>query len=294
MGRRGAAASDGRGGRLRLYFILVRRVPPIPSPVLAEVFALLERRGFEVDAGIAEEMLIEPDRLETEHDLYLLKSHTELALSIAGVLHSRGGRLLNPYEACIATQNKIVAARRLRAAQVPIPRCWVTGDLTLLASIVDGTPLVIKPYMGHRGTGIHLVRSRGELAAVPAPSGPVLAQEHVDGAGEDLKVYVVGEEVLAVRKPFSPTSFTRAGRPCEVSAEVREIALRCGRAMGLGLYGLDLIESERGPVVVDLNYFPGYKGLSGAAPLIADYVEDYARGRREVVPEPGLTLATLA
>jgi glutathione synthase/RimK-type ligase-like ATP-grasp enzyme len=81
-----------------------------------------------VRSGIPEETLIEPDRLEVAHDLYVLKSHTELSLSVAGVLHARGARLLNPYPSCIATQNKIVAARRLRAAGVPTPRCWVTGD----------------------------------------------------------------------------------------------------------------------------------------------------------------------
>jgi ribosomal protein S6--L-glutamate ligase len=259
-------------------------VPPVPSPVLVEVFQLLERRGFRVDAGIPEEMVLEPDRFEPEHDLYLLKSHTELSLSIAGVLDFGGARLLNPYRACLATQNKIVAARRLCAAGVPTPRCLVTGDLTLLAPLLDRTPLVIKPYLGHRGIGIHVVRSAKELAALPTPAAPVLIQEHVEGPGEDLKVYVVGEEVLAVRKPFSSSSFTRPGRPCEVSSEVREIALRCGRAMGLGLYGLDLIETDQGPVVVDLNYFPGYKGLPDAAPLIADYVEGYARGRYALAP----------
>jgi len=278
---------------VRLYFILVRRVPPVPSPVLLEAFDLLERRGYEVRSGIPEETSIEPDRLEVEDDLYLLKSHTELSLSVAGVLHARGARLLNPYLSCIATQNKIVAARRLRAAGVPIPRCWVTGDLALLEPVVAERPLIIKPYMGHRGAGIHVVRDPQELAAVPAPAGPVLIQEHVEGSGEDLKVYVVGDEVFAVRKPFSASSFSQAGRPCAVASEVRDIALRCGRAMGLGLYGIDLIESETGPVVVDLNYFPGYKGVPGAADLIADYVEGYAQGRHSLALPGGDAWAPL-
>ena len=90
-------------------------------------------------------------------------------------------------------------------------------------------------------------------------------------------------------KPFSETSFTQPGRPCPVSEEVREIALRCGRVFGLGLFGLDLIEGPDGPVVVDVNYFPGYKGVPEAAPLIADYITDYARGKRALVPHgPGV------
>ncbi|MGH9799104.1 MAG: hypothetical protein ACRD82_01970 [Blastocatellia bacterium] len=45
------------------------------------------------------------------------------------------------------------------------------------------------------------------------------------------------------------------------------------------MYGLDIIESDRGPYVVDVNYFPGYKGVPNAAGLIADYIDDYASGR---------------
>jgi ribosomal protein S6--L-glutamate ligase len=267
---------------MKLYFIVARRVPPVPSPVLAEVYRLLEARGFRVASGIAEEVLTRPDELVVRHDLYVLKSHTELALSLAGVLHAQGARLLNPYPSCVATQNKIVASRLLRAAGVPTPDTWVTGDFTLLREVAAARPLIIKPYLGHRGAGLRIVRDPAELDALPPPDGPVVAQEYIEGAAEDLKVYVVGEEVFAVRKPFSPDSFTRPGRPSLVSPDVRDIALRCGRAFGLGLYGLDVVEGPRGPWVVDLNTFPGYKGVPGAAPLIADYIaaaaERAARG----------------
>jgi ribosomal protein S6--L-glutamate ligase len=264
---------------MRLYFLLVRRVPPVPSPVLEEVFDILSGRGFEVETGIAEEVVTRPERLRPEHDLYLLKSHTELSLSLAGVLQAQGARMLNPYECCTSTQNKIVAARRLRWAGVPTPRSWVTGDFDLLAEVIGDGPLIVKPYRGHRGAGIHVVEDRDGLAALPRTDEPMLVQERLPGTGEDVKVYVVGEDVFAVRKRFSPDSFAVPGRPSAVSEELRQIALRCGEALGLGLYGLDVIESQRGPVVVDVNYFPGYKGVPDVAPLIAEYIEGYALGR---------------
>jgi ribosomal protein S6--L-glutamate ligase len=271
---------------MRLYFILVRRVPPVPSPVLLEVFDILEHRGFTIESGIPEEQLARPDRLRVEHDLYILKSHTELALSLAGVLDTLGARLLNPYASCITTQDKIVASRRLRAAGVPVPRCWVTGDLALMAPVAEETPLVVKPHRGHRGAGISIVRNPSELAALPPLDGPMLIQEQVDGSGEDVKVYVAGDSVFAVRKQFSPTSFTRPGRSYAVSSEVRELALACGRILGLGLYGLDVLETDEGPVVVDVNYFPGYKGIPDVAPVIADYIEDYVYGRQRLELPP--------
>jgi ribosomal protein S6--L-glutamate ligase len=270
---------------MRLYFMLARRVPPVLSPALAEVFRRLERRGWRVESGIAEEMLTRPDELAVQHDLYVLKSHTELALSLAGVLHAQGARLLNPYASCLLTQNKIVASRRLRAAGVPTPDTWVTGDLTLLRPVAATRPLIVKPYLGHRGAGLRVVRDPEELAALPPPETPVLVQEYVEGNGEDLKVYVIGDEVSAVRKPFSPDSFTRPGRPCPVTPEVRDIALRCGRAFGLALYGLDIVEGARGPFVVDLNTFPGYKGVPDVAPRIADLIARYATGQL-TLPEP--------
>ena len=263
---------------MRIFFLLARRVPPVPSPVLVKACGLLERRGFEIESVIVDEVLLRPDRLVPRHDLYVLKSHTELSLSVAGVLASRGARLLNPYLSCLATQDKIVAARRLRAAGVPTPRTWLTGDLSLLQPLVEERPLVLKPHRGHRGVGVAVVRTPADLAAVASPETPLLVQELVEGDGEDLKLYVVGEQVFAVRKRFSAMSFTHPGRPSPVDPALRDIALVCGAALGLGLYGLDVIETADGPVVVDVNTFPGYKGVPGAAPLIADYVEAYAHG----------------
>ena len=258
----------------------MRRVPPVPSPVLVEVFDLLRRRGHDVDGAIAEERVTRPDLMEPEHDLYVVKSHTPLSLSLAGVLDARGARLLEPYEACTRTQNKIVTARLLRAAGVPTPRTWVLGDPMELAPVIARRPLVVKPYQGHRGADVRVVHTLPALAAAVAagPIGTVVVQEHVPGPGEDLKLYVIGDEVFAVRKPFSSTSFSVAGRPVPVTDEVRDVALRCGAALELGLYGIDVIESPDGPVVVDVNYFPGYKGVPGAGTLIAEHIDARARG----------------
>jgi ribosomal protein S6--L-glutamate ligase len=264
---------------MTLFFMIVRRVPPVPSPVLIEAYDILRRRGYDVDDAIAEELPQRPDLLEPEHDLYLLKSHTDLSLSLAGVLHAQGAQILNPYPNCATTQNKFIASRVLRAAGVPVPDTWALTDPALLEGEVARRPLLVKPYMGHRGAGISIVHDAAALNEAAASAVcPMLVQEYVPGPGEDLKVYVVGDQVFAVSKPFSETSFTVAGRPVPVEPEVRDAALRTGAALGLGLYGLDVIESPDGPIVVDVNYFPGYKGVPDAAAMIADYIDAYAQG----------------
>lgn len=269
---------------MKLHFMVVRRVPPVPSPVLVETYNILRQRGYEVSDSIAEEILQRCDDLTPSHDMYILKSHTELSLSLAGILYAQGARLLNPYQSCFMTQNKIVVSRLLNMVDVPAPRSWVTADLSLLQPVVEETPLIIKPQLGHRGAGINIVRNQQDLAAVPQPHSPVIIQEMIEGDGQDTKIYVVGEQVFAVRKPFSEMSFTVPGVPVPVSEEVRQLSLRVGQVCGLGLYGLDIIESPRGPYVVDVNFFPGYKGVPNAAPLIADYIDDYARERVKLTP----------
>jgi ribosomal protein S6--L-glutamate ligase len=278
---------------MRVLFLTARRVPAVPSPVLVEAARILTARGMTVDTLIAEEAVWRPERLAISYDLVVLKSHTELALSLAATLHAHGVPLLNPYPSCAALQDKLVAASRLHRAGVPVPASWTTGDPALLAGHIEQWPVIVKPHRGHRGTGVCVVRGARELAALGEFGEPVIVQQFVPGPGTDLKVYVAGREVSAVRKPFAADSFTRPGEPVPVSAEVREIALRCGDAFGLGLYGLDVIESPAGPFVVDVNYFPGYKGVPGAAAQIAEYIDGYAHGRHELAL-PDLALPDLA
>ena len=275
----------------RLYIMMESDSQLAGNSAVFEAFETLVAGGFQVEMVVAEEVLTRPDWLDVTHDLYILKSNTELSLSLAAILHSQGARLINPYPSCALAQDKIVTSRLLRWAGIPMPSSWVTGRLDLMGSLAERMPLVIKPYHGHRGRGVRLVRNAGELAAVAPPESPVLIQQFVEGGGQDLKVYVVGAEVFGVLKESPhlealpqaerPSSM---GRACEVSTEVRELALRCGRVLGLGLYGLDILETAQGPMVVDVNAFPSYRGVPNAGPLIAEFIASYARGEMELEP----------
>ncbi|MCI0662865.1 MAG: ATP-grasp domain-containing protein [Acidobacteria bacterium] len=269
---------------MKLHFLIVRRVPPVPSPVLLEAYEILRGRGYAVTEEIAEEVIQRPDQLSIEHDLYLLKSHTELSLALAGILYTEGANILNPYQSCSLIQSKIITSRLLRKAGVPAPDSWVTGDFELAHSLLERHPLIVKPHMGHRGAGIHLCKTAEDLNKIPPPHTPMIIQEAINGPGEDLKIYVIGDQVFGVQKPFSETSFSVPGRPVPITNEVIQLSQKVGQVCGLGLYGLDIIESDRGPYVVDVNYFPGYKGVPNAGPMIADYIDEYARGRVALVP----------
>ncbi|MDN5571260.1 MAG: hypothetical protein L0G22_08415 [Propionibacteriaceae bacterium] len=261
---------------MRIVFLLTRRVPDVPSPIVAEVQRRLAGAGHDVTGWIPEDRLLRTDTVADGADLYVLKSHTELALSYAGALHAQGTAVFNPFEACLVAQDKVSASRRLRACGVPTPDTWLVSHPAQAGRLLAGGPLIVKPHRGHRGAGVHLVTTETELTGIPQSPVPWIAQRHVPGPGEDLKVYVAGEHVWAVRKPFDAESFARPGRPVAVTDAVRDLAGRVRAGFGLELFGLDIIESPDGPQVVDVNYFPGYKGCPDPAPAIAEVIACHA------------------
>ena len=260
---------------MRIHFLLNQSLSGQPNPAFAVAIDLLKHHGFAVTSCVPEETLLSPDKLHADHDVYVLRSRSDLSLSVAGVLHERGGRFINPYPVCTLLQNKITAASALAAAGVPVPRSWVTGDFALLRELAAQLPLIIKPARTQRGPGPVVVRSPSELTGMAAPTQPMIVQPLI--AGTDLKVYVVGDHVVSMLRRLSGRNFSTVCVPCATSPEVRDIALRCGQVFGLGLYGVDIIESPGGPVVVDVDYAPGYHFVPEIAPLIARHIEQFAR-----------------
>jgi ribosomal protein S6--L-glutamate ligase len=260
---------------MKLHFI---RSPKARSSVLEELYAILDRRGHEVTESIPDTAVQDLD-VVPRHDLYILKARTKLSLSMAGILQQRGARLLNSYASCAMLLDKFVVTAAMRQAGIPTPRSWALADSSLLPSsdLKERLPLIVKPFDGIHSQGIRVVSQPAQLEEIPV-DGPVLVQEFVEGCTERLKIHVVGERVFATWKPFSLGGTHQPGKPREVSEAVRDIALRCGKLFGLALYGLDVLMGRDGPVVVDVNSIPGYKGVPGIAPIIADYLEHYARG----------------
>jgi len=237
---------------------------------------------------------VELSSVHVEHDLYVLHKISGLALSLAGALHTLGATIVNSYPASAALRDKIVATRTLQAAGVPVPATYVaTGTDALLPLLEDG-PIVVKPYQGAGGHHVRIVRSGADLSDLDlgrAGRDPVFAQRyHEPQGGRDRKLYVIGDRCFGVKKVFPRrTAEEKQGEPFTVSDELRDIALRCGRAFGAQLYGVDIIESDGKPYVVDVGTTPGYKGVPDAPRLVAEYLYAAAeRARRRRAPTAGL------
>jgi ribosomal protein S6--L-glutamate ligase len=173
----------------------------------------------------------------------------------------------------LALRDKIVASSILQSAGVPTPATYVVSQAELLAPLLDEGPIIVKPYDGTCGFGVRVVRSVAELAAVPAGKNPILVQRYHPPQGRDLKIYSIGGRLFGVKKIFpAQTEEEKHGEPFTPTPELSEIAFRCGRAFGIDLYGVDIIESEGTPYVVDMSSIPGFKGVADAASHLAKYL----------------------
>jgi glutathione synthase/RimK-type ligase-like ATP-grasp enzyme len=121
------------------------------------------------------------------------------------------------------------------------------------------------------------------MSSVEWPEPVALAQRFIPNDGNDLKLYCIGDEVWAVRKP-SPLILTSnsgnndgRGRAAKaelvpLTKELEKLGRRLGRLFGLELYGVDCVESPEGPLVIEVNEFPNYTGVPDANLLLAEYV----------------------
>jgi ribosomal protein S6--L-glutamate ligase len=120
------------------------------------------------------------------------------------------------------------------------------------------------------------------LKIVEANTGFFLAQRYVENSGYDIKLYVVGAEVFAVakRSPLHPDVKVEK-RLVPVSLELRNLALHVGELFGLDIYGLDVVETTHGPMVVDINDFPSFGHVPNAISLVSSHIEHIAVRRNE-------------
>ena len=257
---------------------------------MPDVVRALRESGALVDVIHPVDRVAELSKVRVEHDLYVLRHTSGLSLSLAGALHELGAAIVNPYPVSAALRDKIIASRILQAAGIRTPATYVASHPDQLVPLLDLGPLVIKPYQGAGGHYVRIIRSPAELGEVNCGREPVFAQRYHANDGRDRKIYAIGGRLFGVKKVFPRrTEEEKLGEPFTLTSELRELALSCGRAFGIDLYGVDIIESEGAPYVVDMCSIPGFKGVPDALRLLVQYF--FAAAERAAQGEPPQTAA---
>ena len=269
--------------------LLMGRYAPTDKSHMPEVVRLLAEWGATAEPVHLGDELIDLARIRVDYDLYVLKDKSELAMRVAAALHTAGAALLNPYPASATLRDRIVKLRVLQAAGVPAPKTFVASHVDQLRAALEHGPLVIKPHRkltrSAPGEGIHVVRDRAELAALPPISEPVFAQRYHASDGPDRKIYSIGSEIFGVLRAWpARTHREKLGQVFTPDPELVDITRRCGAALGIDLFGVTVVQSGGKSYVVDMTSIPGFKGVPDAPRRLAEYI--YAATERALRGAP--------
>jgi ribosomal protein S6--L-glutamate ligase len=170
-----------------------------------------------------------------------------------------------------------------------------TDEVDDILDMVGGAPVIIKVAKGTHGKGVVLAETKKAAKAVMqafyVEGVNFLIQEFItESAGTDIRAFVVGKQVVASMKRQSLDDDFRSnlhqgaeGKVVKLTETETKMALKAARAMGLPICGVDMIRSERGPMVLEVNASPGFRieqvTNRDVATKIIEYVEKNAKQR---------------
>jgi len=202
-------------------------------------------------------------------------------LHIAAILEKADLKVINPFHVSLICGNKVFTTLALINANVPVPRTLVafTKEGVLKALDEIGFPAVIKPVVGSWGRLIALIKDRDSAQAIIESREQIrnallqiyYIQEYVERPPRDIRVLVIGDEAVAASYRYSPkddwrTNVARGGisKPCRLTEELKNIALKAAEAVGGGVLAVDCMESSMGILVHEVNSTVEFRGLYSA------------------------------
>ncbi|MCK0744048.1 30S ribosomal protein S6--L-glutamate ligase [Chromohalobacter nigrandesensis] len=176
-------------------------------------------------------------------------------------------------------------------------------DIPDLITMVKGAPLVIKLLEGTQGIGVVLAETNqaaeSVIQAFMGMKANIMVQEYIKEAkGADVRCLVIGDKVVAAMKRQAlegefRSNLHRGGSASviRITPEERSTAIRAAKAMGLRVAGVDLLRSNHGPVIMEVNSSPGLQGIETAtgkdiAGQIIDYMAKNGVTPRKAPPKP--------
>ncbi|HLX57238.1 MAG TPA: hypothetical protein VKR83_09460 [Ktedonobacteraceae bacterium] len=266
---------------------------PVIAVALQQLSAIHTVRLLDVRALTGAQAIQEEERYPLA-DLYLLKSHAPQALEVAHVLEQKGALVVNSWASSVACQDRVLMAQRMHEAHLPWPRTWhfatlesLLSDEVFLATLTF--PVIVKSYYSHRGDLVAFVRSLAELQklAIDWSQEPIVLQEYAESDGWDIKLWVIDRQIFAARRrtPLEPDAPKEdiLIAPQDLPPDWAAITHEIGRIFNLRLYGVDLLVTKNGPMIVDVNSFPGFRGVPGADSALVALVETLVRERKQLI-----------
>jgi len=176
--------------------------------------------------------------------------------------------------------DKILTHLFLAQNRIPMPRTYLATPVTAKRILEEEVhyPVIIKLPHGTQGKGVVFAESYAAassmLDTIIALRQPFLIQEYVETGGKDLRAFVVGGKVVAAMQRVAKKGEARAnihagakGKKVAVSEKAREVAIKVAELIGADVCAVDILESGKGPLVIEVNISPGLRGITAATKI---------------------------
>ena len=224
-------------------------------------------------------------------------SHTFYGTAVVRQFEMMGVYCLNESQGITRARDKLRSLQLLSRKGIGLP---VTAfghspdDTDDLIGLVDGPPFILKLIEGTHGKGVVLAETRkaaqSVIDAFRGLDAYFLIQEFIaEASGTDIRCFVIGDKVIASMKRQSKdgdfrSNLHRGGsaEAIRITPEERATAVRAAQIMGLNVAGVDILRSNRGPLVMEVNSSPGLSGIEKAtqkdvASAMIDFLEKHAK-----------------
>lgn len=249
-------------------------------------------------------MLINAEKPEVHYDGRALPSYdaviprigasiTAYGTAVVRQFETTGAYCINRSEAISASRDKLYAHQILAREGIGMPTTAFASspkDNDALISLMGTPPIILKLLESTQGKGVVLAETKKAAESVISAfrnlNADFLVQQFVkEAAGEDVRCLVIGNKVVASMKRKAAADDFRSNlhqggsaSNVRITKQEREVAIRAAKALGLGFAGVDLLRSESGPKVLEVNSSPGLEGIErcsnkDVADLVFQHIE---------------------
>jgi RimK family alpha-L-glutamate ligase len=202
-------------------------------------------------------------------------------------LERLGVLIVNPVDAIEQSVDKYHALTLLEEKGLPVPRTVVTEDFGAALECFKevGGDIVLKPLFGSKGIGSTRITdvniAERIFSSVLFHHEVLYLQEFIPHGNSDIRAFVVGKKVVAAMRRIADswkTNVSQGAQPValKLSEELETLAVKATEVVGCKVAGVDILEGENGPMVIELNSQPGWRGLQSVSDVnIADCIVDY-------------------
>jgi RimK family alpha-L-glutamate ligase len=212
-------------------------------------------------------------------------------------LERSGMLIINPPQAIERAVDKYCSLTIFQENKIPVPRTAVTASYNEALKCFEELEgdIVVKPLFGSRGVGATRITDP-EIAArvfrtISFYHGIIYMQEFIPHGDSDIRAFVIGDRVVAAMRRVADdwkNNFSSGAKPVptKLSEELKNLAINAADVLGCKVAGVDIIEGPNGPVVLEVNSQPGWRGLQSVTETnIADEIVSYVLselGRKNV------------